>query len=123
MADKVAQQLRRVSDMERGWGRAFLALGLAGTYSHLPAEGEARVARMPVDNVPDAQRHPLATHLAQQSPGAAASQLMVALLEEGPQAPSGRLVADAYAELHTDLLAGRFGKSLQGLGLWRQALG
>ena len=44
-------------------------------------------------------------------------------LEEGPQAPSGRLVAEAYAELHADVMTGRLGKALQGLGLWRQAMG
>jgi hypothetical protein len=124
LTDKVSGQLRKVADMEKGWGRAFLALGIAGTFGHSPAEGaEQRPTRVPVGSVEPKDRHDLGNHLAGQAPGTAASQLMVALLEEGPMAPSGRLVAEAYAELHADLLAGRFGKSLQGLGLWRQAMG
>lgn len=122
LSEKVAGQLRTIADMEKGWGRTFLALGIAGTLAP-SKDGEAQASRVALGAGGQVDRHALGGYLAQVSPGTAASQLLVALLEEGPQAPSGRLVAEAYAELHADVLAGRFGKALQGLGLWRQAMG
>jgi hypothetical protein len=123
LSEKVSTQLKRIAEMERGWGRAFLALGIAGTLS-AAAEGEGQVGhRVALAQTGNADRHALGSYLAQVAPGTAASQLLVALLEEGPHAPNGRLIADAYAELHADVLAGRMGRALQGLGLWRQAMG
>jgi hypothetical protein len=123
LTEKVGTQLRRIGDMERGWGRTFLALGIAGTMS-TPHEGDGAIGhRVALGQASSVDRHALGTYMANAAPGTAASQLLVQLLEEGPQAPTGRLVAEAYAELHADVLAGRLGKSLQGLGLWRQAMG
>ena len=123
LSDRVSGQIRRISDMEKGWGRAFLALGIAGTFAASPNDTDVRASRVNVGGADASDKHRLGSYMASNSPGTAASQLLVALLEEGPHAPSGRLIADAYAELHADVLAGRFGKSLQGLGLWRQAMG
>ncbi|MEW5853641.1 MAG: hypothetical protein AB2A00_33000 [Myxococcota bacterium] len=124
LSEKLSGQLKKISDMERGWGRAFLALGIAGT---LTAQSDEARAATRVNLGAGAQqgvdRHALGTYLAQLAPGTAASQLLVSLLEEGPLAPNSRLIAEAYAELHADVLAGRFGKSLQSLGVWRQAMG
>jgi hypothetical protein len=121
LSDKVAAQLASLGDMERGWGRAFLALGLAGTFPMGP-NPETRPLRLsvPPGNV---DQHTLGSYIAQAAPGTAVSQLLVALVADGPAAPPGRLVAEAYAEIHADALAGRMGKSLQGLGLWRLAMG
>lgn len=123
LKDRIGAHLTRISEMERGWGRAFLALGLAGTYS-AAADGEGHGSlRIGLGAGASADRHALGSYLSQAMPGHAASQLLVSLLEEGPQTPPPRLMAEAYAELHADVLAGRFGKALQGLGMWRQAMG
>ena len=122
LSDKVGTQLKKIADMEKGWGRAFLALGIAGTFGPGSQDADTQSTRV---NVGGAQgsRHALGDYLAAAGPGTASSQLLVALLEEGPHAPSGKLIAEAYAEVHADVLAGRHGKSLQGLGLWRAAMG
>jgi len=123
LSDKVGGQLKSIADMEKGWGRTFLALGIAGTIAP-SKDGEAQATRVGMGAATaGVDRHALGGYLAQVAPGTASSQLLVALLEEGPQAPSGRLVAEAYAELHADVMTGRLGKALQGLGLWRQAMG
>ncbi len=123
LSEKVSTQLKRIADMERGWGRAFLALGIAGTLS-AAADGDGQVGhRVALAQSGNVDRNALGNYLGQVAPGTAASQLLVALLEEGPHAPPGRLIAEAYAELHADVLAGRMGRALQGLGLWRQAMG
>ncbi|MBI5496753.1 MAG: hypothetical protein HY904_17200 [Deltaproteobacteria bacterium] len=121
LSEKVSGQLKKLDEMERGWGRAFLALGIAGTLSHSVDEGPG-AHRVALGAGAGVDRHALGSYVAQAAPGSAASQLLVALLEEGPHAPPGRLIAEAYAELHADVMAGRLGKALQGLGLWRQAM-
>jgi hypothetical protein len=123
LSDKLTNQLKRIADMERGWGRAFLALGIAGTISAVVDGEPGAVTRLPLGVGSTVDRHALGGYLANTAPGTAASQLLVSLLEEGPHGPPARLLADAYAELHADVLAGRFGKALQGLGVWRQAMG
>lgn len=98
LQQRLGDQIRTLTDLEKGAERALMALQLATTFRPRGADGRpVQVTRVNVESAGD--RHALATDLARRAPDATVTDTMLRLLTGAPSSAAGDSTRDGTSDV------------------------